>query len=253
MIKVQYRGRLGNAMVQLAAGYVLSKKTGLKLDVRCQQRRYILAHHNIPKEIMKYFDLKPSTGDEIHELVELTDKSYFKHLMIPPTTGYFVNGYFQTGALLCDHRELILDLYNSPEDEARPGSNDAFVHARIGDLLNKPNNRNMAYFKPEYLKKLLQTTRSTFNTVYISSDTIDYPPLVELIEKYSLTPYNNDPLATILFARRFNNLILSAGSFSYWMAYLSEAINITVYKNPEQDPLQRQNAWGYNKNVKFIK
>ena len=108
----------------------------------------------------------------------------------------------------------------------------------------------MAYFRPDYLEQQLETARNSFDTVYISSDTIDYPPLVELIDKYDLTVYQSDPLETILFAKNFNNLILSAGSFSYWMAYLSEANNITVYKG-KQDPLQQKNAWNYNKNVQF--
>ena len=64
--------------------------------------------------------------------------------------------------------------------------------------------------------------------------------------RYDLTA----PLARYA-AKNFNNLILSAGSFSYWMAYLSEATNITVYENNSQDPLQKQNAWNYNKKVIF--
>ena len=109
-----------------------------------------------------------------------------------------------------------------------------------------------------YIGKQLKANRDSYDKVYITSDTIDHPPLVDLIKKYDLTIYQKKPLDKILFAKNFNNLILSAGSFSYWMAYLSEAANVTVFNNQQKlivnqklDPLQLQNAWAYNQKVNF--
>ncbi len=231
-------------MIQYAAGAILAEKTGLSLGTNPQFRN---------DNFGEAFSLQTIDGVCHNETIELTDENYFDHHYNPePNTGYLLNGFLQDGRLLCDHRDFILDLYKCDIQRDSIHEYDCFVHARIGDLLNNPN-RNMAYFQPDYLEQQLETARNTFNTVYISSDTIDYPPLVELINKYDLTIYQSDPLETILFAKNFNNLILSAGSFSYWMAYLSSAENITVYHNNKQDPLQKQNAWDYNKNVKFIK
>ena len=55
---------------------------------------------------------------------------------------------------------------------------------------------------------------------------------------------------TFLFGAQFNNLILSAGSFSYLMAYFSKADNVTVYRSKE-DPLQEHGGWNYNNNIKL--
>jgi len=245
MVKFNYRGRLGNNLIQYAAAHLFAQKTGLQLD---------LDHGNKKtKGFMKRFNISPPRGKGFKKFININQSNYFQHLLNPTeNTGYNITGWYQTSKLLCNRRDFILDLYKCDIQRDTIHQNDCFIHARIGDLL-KSSNRKMAYFNPDYLEQQLQTARTTFNTVYISSDTIDYQPLVELINKYDLTIYQNKPLDTIFFAARFNNLILSAGSFSYWMAYFSEATNITVYKNNTQDPLQRQNAWSYNKSVKFIK
>lgn len=240
MIKIQYAGRLGNRMIQYAAAHLFACNTGVQL-----------APNSARLDFIKTFNVRVPEGRAFEEFIDINESNYFQHLYnANENIGYNITGYHQTSQFLCNHRDFILDLYKCDIQRDSIHEYDCFVHARIGDLLNNPN-RNMAYFQPDYLEQQLETARNTFNTVYISSDTIDYPPLVELINKYDLTIYQSDPLETILFAKNFNNLILSAGSFSYWMAYLSAAYNITVYGKVTKDPLQRNNAWDYNKNVKF--
>lgn len=242
MIKIQYKGRLGNNLIQYAAAHLFACHTGIKLDPNSARLDFI-----------KRFNISPPKGKIFKEFIDINESNYFEYLNNPKkNVGYNITGYYQTSEFLCNHRDFILDLYKCDAQLEHIRENDCFIHARIGDLLNNLN-RNMAYFQPDYLEQQLQATRNTYNTAYISSDTINYPPLVELINKYGLTIYQNEPLDTILFAKNFNNLILSAGSFSYWMAYLSEATNITVYKNNRQDPLQKQNAWSHTKNVKFFR
>ena len=260
MINIQYRGRLGNRLIQFAAGHILATKIGLTLSSSIvfkykntdSYRTTFDQNKTTSINFLDIFKIKLPTGQSYPNAIELNDTNYYQHLNNPlENTGYKLNGYFQDPRLLCNYRNDIIKLYQfdkPPKIAIR--QKDCFVHARIGDLLNNTN-RNMAYFKPDYLDQQLKDSRNALNTVYISSDSIDYPPLVELINKYDLTIYQSDPLETILFAKNFNNLILSAGSFSYWMAYLREATNITVYKNTKHDPLQKQNAWSYNKNVKF--
>jgi len=256
MIKIYSRGRSGNNLTQYAAAYVLAKKTGLKLDAP-HIREYVntgiyktscSTNNEIENDFGSVFEIDSLSGKSFNDLIELTDDNYFEHLKNSTANkGYFLNGFFQHERLLVDYREEILNLYKLPESDFTPNKNDAFIACRLGDCLI----RQRVYCTTDYIDHQLQASRDSYDKVYITSDTIDHSPLVDLIEKYDLTIYQNEPLNTILFACRFNNLILSAGSFSYWMAYLSEATNITVYKNNTQDPLQKHNAWSYNKNVKF--
>jgi hypothetical protein len=257
MIKIAYRGRLGNNLIQYAAAYVLAQKTGLKLDAP-HTRKYTNTgiyktssdtNNTIDIDFGSVFEVNSLSGESFNDFIELTDNNYFEHLKNPTANkGYRLNGYFQHGRLLVDYREEILNLYKLPESDFTPNKNDAFVACRLGDCLIT----SRTYCTMDYINHQLQASRDSYDKVYITSDTIGHPSLVDLIKKYDLTIYQNEPLNTILFACRFNNLMLSAGSFSYWMAYLSEATNFLVY-NTTKDPLQRDNAWGYNKNVKFIK
>ena len=258
MIDMKYRGRLGNRMIQYAAAYVLAKKTGLKLDAP-KTRAYIntgtyktssSTNDKIETYFGSVFKINSLSGHKFNNFIELTDDNYFEHLKNPtPNKGYLLNGYFQHERLLVDYREEILNLYQSPESDFTPNKNDAFVACRLGDCLKT----HRTYCSMKYIEDQLITSRDSYDNVHVTSDTINHPPLAKLIKKYNLTVHQDSPINTILFAAQFNNLILSAGSFSYWMAYLSSAENITVYHNNKQDPLQKQNAWDYNKNVKFIK
>lgn len=243
MIKIEYNGRLGNNLIQYAASYILAKKAGLQLDTPVYT---MLA----TPEFRAVFKINSLTGRKFNNFIEVFDHNYFRHLRNPiRNKGYFLKGYFQHKRLLVDCRQEILNLYKPPESDFIPSKNDAFVACRLGDCLVAPR----TYCSVEYIEDQLVASRDSYDKVYVTSDTINHPPLIDLIKRYDLTIYQNGPLGNISFASQFNNLILSAGSFSYWMAYLSSAENITVYHNHRADSLQENNAWDYNKNVKFTK
>jgi len=257
MIKLHYKGRLGNNMIQYAAAAVLAKKAGLELMTKPTRTYSNTGSYKttssldsmITTDFGETFNLQPIDGSCYDKTITLNDENYFDHLDKPrPKTGYILkNGYFQDSRLLCDYREQILDLYKLPEQKNRVGLNDAFIAARFGDCLTTTR----TYCSIKYIENQLKKSRKKYDVVYLTSDSLDHPPLMRLIEKYNMTPTNDTPINKIIFAAQFNNLILSAGSFSYWMAYLSRANNVTVYSQNKQDDLQKNNAWDYNKNVNF--
>ena len=251
MITINYRGRLGNNLIQYAAGVILAHRTGLCLNTEAKvdysnkggYKTDSSASSRIKTNFGKVFNLHPVNGLCYTETVELNDNNYFDHLNKPqPNTGYVLSGFFQHGKLLCDCREQILDMYKLPEPKESVSSDDAFIACRLGDCLTTTR----TYCSMEYIEGQLKASRHMYDTAYITSDTITHPPLKRLIEEYDLTIYQDEPMDTILFAAQFNNLILSAGSFSYLMAYFSKAEKISVYKS-KCDPLQKYGAWRYCK------
>ena len=239
MITINYRGRLGNNLIQYAAGAILAEKTGMCLKTKPESRN---------NNFGEAFSLQPIDGVCYDKTIELNDKNYYDHLNNPePNIGYILNGFFQDSKLLCDFRDQILDLYKLPEPKESVSSDDVFIACRLGDCLKGPR----TYCTMEYIENQLKASRHKYDKAYVTSDTITHPPLKRLIEEYNLTVYQDEPMDTILFGAQFNNLILSAGSFSYLMAYFSKADNVTVYRS-KQDPLQEHGGWNYNKKVKLI-
>lgn len=247
MIEIEYLGRLGNNLIQYAAGYILARETGLSLNTAPK-----VQYKHRPRIKINFgdiFNIENPIGESYIDTMELDDTNYYKYLSNPKQdTGYKLNGFFQDGRLLCEYRDDILNLYQyKMKTPSTISQDDAFVSCRFGDLLF----RHRTYCTIEYIEKQLKLKRHNYRDVYITSDSLNHPPLIELVKNYNLTLYDNNPLDTILFAKGFNNLILSAGSFNYWIAYLSDASNIVVYKNKKHDKLQLKNAWEFNQNVKF--
>jgi hypothetical protein len=92
---------------------------------------------------------------------------------------------------------------------------DVFIHVRLGDIQNdisKSNNK-------EYYDNILSVLN--FKKGYISSDTIKSDFCKFLIKKYNLEIIDLDEVKTIMFASTCQNIILSGGTFSWLIGFLS--------------------------------
>lgn len=275
MITVEYGGRFGNILVQCAAGYVLAKKLGWSFkpvtvaETNHKGNPYVVD----TTKMINVSELTSSSERVFDNTIVLADdfkmgrrlkkeegaQDYFEYLDKEPSSNYLVRGFYQDSRLLCDYREDVIELYGNNNLEPKPDPDDMFIHARFGDTLDLVR----TYCDAQYIQRQLESDRKKYRNIYLSTDSIDYDPICDLIKKYDLIPYRNNPVDTVLFGKNFNNLILSAGSFSYWIGYLSSAKNISVYGYGQpgmQQPkmkvrvvcaLQLNDAWSYNKNVRF--
>lgn len=92
-------------------------------------------------------------------------------------------------------------------------NNDLFVHIRLGDV-SEITKQNTNYYD-RLLSDLI------YENGYISSDSINDPFCVELIQKYDLTIVDWDEVNTIMFASTCNYIILSGGTFSWLIGFLA--------------------------------
>lgn len=102
---------------------------------------------------------------------------------------------------------------------------DVLVHYRLGDI-----ELNDLHLPLSYYDNLLSEIK--FNKGYIISDSLNSDNCKYLIQKYNLHPFDDEnPAKVINFAKNFNNLVLSDGTFSWWIAFLSDAKNIFYGKS----------------------
>jgi hypothetical protein len=213
MVNLLYQqgGRLGNNIIQYFASFIFAKKFNLKLNVNPNFDFSIL---------IKDINIDGSIGENI---VELNDNSFLKYLESDEVelNNYQLNGYFQTKYLLQNYENEIKSnlnlVYNEVDSEL------VFVHYRIGDILNDCRMLPVEYYI-EALEK--------FNCKggYISSDSIDHNFCKILIDRFNLIPINLSPIDTINFAKDFNNIVLSDGTFSWCIGFFSRTNNIIYNK-----------------------
>jgi hypothetical protein len=105
-------------------------------------------------------------------------------------------------------------------------NNDIFIHIRLGDM--EHNNPGLLYYVTT-INKI-----NNFDHIYIGSDTIDHPIIKKIKEMYpNTTVLDYNEIDTIQFGSTCKNVILTDGSFSCVIGYLS--YYSTIYY-PEPDP-----------------
>jgi hypothetical protein len=208
MVSVKFEGRLGNNLIQYCSALFFAIKNNLKV---VQQ----------PNSFYGLFKTQNTdygrVGDKV---IEINDSNFINFLddeTVSENNHYYFNGYFQTKKFLEKYELEIKKLLNI--NYTKVNDEHVFVHYRIGDI---QNDRRM--LPVEYYENALDSLK--FSGGYISSDSIDHKFCSYLIHKYNLTPINMTPIETLFFGKNFNNLVLSEGTFSWWIAFLSKTENI---------------------------
>jgi hypothetical protein len=216
MIILHHSGRLGNTLLQDIGASILSKHYDLK----------------VVNYWDKYGELNPKfnySGRLIDaNIVLISDLNYSD--IINKINSIKIDYYNNFGLRFSNSfqcKEFILqninEIKNHFDYDYKIRKDEVFIHVRLGDVKNK----NPGF---EYYNYCLQNI--SFKQGFISSDSPDHHIVKELCKKYGLILFeNDDPRQTLLFARQFDHLILSGGTFSWWIGVLSKAKNIFYPKN----------------------
>jgi hypothetical protein len=152
----------------------------------------------------------------------LTDTNYFD-ILNSSDLKYNLNpneNYFQTKEitnLLYEylHSDLIKNtiINNNKYKERYNNNNDLFVHIRLDDMAY--NNPGLNYY--------INTINSiNYSNLYISTDSLNHSLILNLKHIFpKLVIINSNEINTIMFASTCKNIILSHGSFSAVIGYLS--------------------------------
>ena len=246
MIYINYKGRLGNNLTQYVLGRLISDKYKVMLEspMNRSYRRDDMGDPSAPLDTVDWstmfkehctYEKKTNTNKRT-----ITDDSYTSvlHEIFADFSDFDwqVDGFFQREDILCGFRREILDMFNS-SDHVRP-SDQVFIHYRLGDLIwaEKRGLGKIGHKPLDHDYYIRAIDECDFSTGYISTDSPENWRVQDILSRYNVQLFQDQPVETIQFARQFNNLILSHGQMSYWMAYLSKAENITIpFNHPVSD------------------
>jgi hypothetical protein len=208
-------GRLGNQFIRNLAVSLLAEKYNLNVD-----------YHN--KDLYNKLGIELFSGDNSYNSIQdLTDDNYFTiynsdelNYNLNPNNNFFQTKEISNFLYTYLHTEKVkLNIINNnPFKERYTKNNDLFIHVRLGDI---------QHYNPGIKYYINAIKKIHFDNLYISTDSRDQNIIIELLQLYpSLQLINYDEISTFQFGSTCKHIILSHGSFSAIIGYLSFFSNI---------------------------
>jgi hypothetical protein len=211
------RGRFGNYFFRNMVGTILAKKFNLKAIYGYQ-------------DIFDKLHINLYSGDKKHKNKLKIDNSNFMNYIIDDNivnlnNNVMLTDYYQTSDFCkylknyfdIEHRGIFND--KNPYRERISNNNDLFIHVRLGDI----SHINPGY---DYYSNIIKDL--SFENGYICSDSPNSAIVNNLIQNYNLKSYDRDIHDIFLFGSTCKYIILSEGSFSWLLGFLSDN-NSTIY------------------------
>jgi len=224
-VSIKYKGRCGNNIFQYVTAKIFAEKNNLSIStpLNCEileLKKNSEVYNNKNKTI--YITNNSFTDDEI------------------PFSGedceYIFDDYFQNCRYINKNAEIVKNFFVLPEFEKN--TQDIVLSVRLDDKvhsdnLSDPENWDRAeIIHPNYYKKILESEK--FNKVYIVVDKIKYEwekKYMSNFDEFNPIIVSQTPYEDFHFMRKFNKIVTSTSTYSYWAAFLSEAEKIYTFQN----------------------
>lgn len=220
-ITTEQNGRLGNQIIRNLSVSLIAEKNNLYVEY---------SSYDLIKDLG--IDLFIGTN-KYDNKIALTDENYLSVLQEPLLQNSLNpnNNYFQT-------KEITNVLYNylqsdnikakiinkNPFQFRYNTNNDLYIHIRLTDA---------AHYNPGLQYYLSVIQRIYCDKLFISTDDPHHPLINEIVQKYpTVIILNFNEINTLQFSSTCKNIILSHGSFSAVIGYLSFFSNVYY---PEYD------------------
>jgi hypothetical protein len=208
-------GRLGNQIIRNLAVSLLAEKHNLQVN-----------YYN--KELISKLGIELFSGSNSHATIQyLTDDNYFAvynsdnlTVNLNPNKNYFQTKEITNFLYNYLHTDKIKStiIENNPFKERYTNNNDLFIHIRLTDA---------ARFNPGIAYYVNAIKNVNFDNLYISTDDNNNNIIKQLLQLYpSAQLIHFDEITTFQFASTCAHIILSHGSFSAVIGYLSFFSNV---------------------------
>jgi hypothetical protein len=221
MIKVIYRGRLGNNLFQYALGRILA-----------EEMEYELSTRPLPF---------PATKDRVegssYSSPEMTILRY--HIDIPALIAdktkraIILDGWFQCYKYYAPFWARIRHWFSLSTPPIYPiniNNDDLLIYVRLGDIYAAGWTLKYVFYKTA-----IEMARP--KRIFICSDSTNHP-FLEQFNEYAPVILTRDTIFDLNIARLFKKIVLSCSTFSWWAALLSEAAEIYF-------PLAEEGHWSH--------
>jgi hypothetical protein len=206
MIRVYFRGGLGNQMFQYAALKSLAVRNGYELRIpECQ--------------LVRVFDLKEKVLDrkllKAQAKYNETGGFAFNRGFFELKDGTDLRGSYQTEKYFIDIKGLIVDTFR--KKWKTPKNNAVSIHVRRGDYLKKPSYHPVC--TSEYYRKAMALFPSA--EFHVFSDDIRWCREAFKGSQFKFFEGNKDYVDLELMASCSHHIVANS-SFSWWAAYLGQ-------------------------------
>ena len=217
----------------------------MALSIYCERFNLNIKYQNYNN--IENLGIKLFIGKKIfRKTLKITDGNYFKYYR-NKNTNFNVQsfGFFQTKKITdLIHKYLLSDkimnnIISKNKYKIRyNNNNDCFIHVRLGSVKK---------FNPgfDYYNNIISNIK--FNNLYLSSDEINHEIIKKIKKNYPkiIIMNTNNLDEIILFASTCKHIILSYGTFSAIIGYLSFYSNVHCLK------FCKEYAWDWNHKGEF--
>lgn len=216
MLVINWSGRLGNILLENVGASILSEKYNLKtsyLNLEIFECLGFNPHKEGEIENRNFITVADTPHDKEESGTNMDLLNLLTEDKIDFGIKYFGN--FQNGDFLLEYQKKIRNLFNLQYDNDY--QEDVYIHVRLDDMSQVNPGLN-------YYKKCLD--KISYRRIFLSTDSPNHEIIQNLTNIYNINIIHDSPINTINFAKNFGKIILSKGTFSWWIGFLSKSKEI---------------------------
>lgn len=223
-------GRLGNQFFRNMASHFLAKKNNIKYTYGFVDSfdKLGISFFMDGEKTYEPENTIPIKTETLMSYIEDPDKVIQSNMVMydsfyqEPSFCFYLKDYFYGNI------NQTTVMAKNPYYESYENNNDVYVHVRLGDITHLHS-----YDFNYYNKVLEQIYRNNkIQKGYISSDSVGHPTCQQLIQKYNLIVFHGDEVNTIQFGSTCKHIVLSNGTFSWLIGFLSFGFSNVYYPDP---------------------